>query len=417
MRSLPAQLLLFAIILGGFLAIISAFVISVNLLGDPSSQLTVFLILKIVIALFALLTMVTIFGISLVWLERKELGHLQGRVGPTRVGPLGLLQVVADGIKLVTKEDVAPDKSSKILFNVAPLLVFVPSFVVWITIPLSPGLVVRSLDLGLFFFIAISVLSIVGLVLAGWSSNSKYAILGGFRSAAQLVSYEIPIIMAVIVVVMMTDSMNFLAVVEAQAKVPYIVIQPLAFLVFLIAGLAEVGRTPFDIYFAESEVVGGPFVEYSGAHWAIFFLAEYVNTFVIAALGALLFLGGWNWPFSDLPMILALLVFVAKTYFLASIIFWIRATYPRLRIDQLMSFGWKVLIPLAFASIFATAVQIFYGWPVWTLAVMSLVLIAIPAIIQIRFQRKGTLAIARRYAERAVQVNAVQRIKEPSNDS
>jgi len=142
-----------------------------------------------------------------------------------------------------------------------------------------------------------------------------------------------------------------------------------------------------------------------------------VNTFVIAALGALLFLGGWNWPFSDLPMILALLVFVAKTYFLASIIFWIRATYPRLRIDQLMSFGWKVLIPLAFASIFATAVQIFYGWPVWTLTVMSLVLIAIPAIIQIRFQRKGTLAIARRYAERAVQVNAVQRIKEPSNDS
>lgn len=417
MRSLPAQLLLFAIILGGFLAIISAFVISVNLLGDPSSQLTVFLILKIVIALFALLTMVTIFGISLVWLERKELGHLQGRVGPTRVGPLGLLQVVADGIKLVTKEDVAPDKSSKILFNVAPLLVFVPSFVVWITIPLSPGLVVRSLDLGLFFFIAISVLSIVGLVLAGWSSNSKYAILGGFRSAAQLVSYEIPIIMAVIVVVMMTDSMNFVAVVDAQAKVPYIVIQPLAFLVFLIAGLAEVGRTPFDIYFAESEVVGGPFVEYSGAHWAIFFLAEYVNTFVIAALGALLFLGGWNWPFSDLPMILALLVFVAKTYFLASIIFWIRATYPRLRIDQLMSFGWKVLIPLAFASIFATAVQIFYGWPVWTLTVMSLVLIAIPAIIQIRFQRKGTLAIARRYAERAVQVNAVQRIKEPSNDS
>ena len=417
MRSLPAQLLLFAIILGGFLAIISAFVISVNLLGDPSSQLTVFLILKIIIALFALLTMVTIFGISLVWLERKELGHLQGRVGPTRVGPLGLLQVVADGIKLVTKEDVAPDKSSKILFNVAPLLVFVPSFVVWITIPLSPGLVVRSLDLGLFFFIAISVLSIVGLVLAGWSSNSKYAILGGFRSAAQLVSYEIPIIMAVIVVVMMTDSMNFLAVVDAKAKVPYIVIQPLAFLVFLIAGLAEVGRTPFDIYFAESEVVGGPFVEYSGAHWAIFFLAEYVNTFVIAALGALLFLGGWNWPFSDLPMILALLVFVAKTYFLASIIFWIRATYPRLRIDQLMSFGWKVLIPLAFASIFATAVQIFYGWPVWTLTVMSLVLIAIPAIIQIRFQRKGTLAIARRYAERAVQVNAVQRIKEPSNDS
>lgn len=417
MRSLPIQLLLFGVILGGFLAIVSGFVLSVSLLGEPSNQLSVFVILKITLALVALLTMVTIFGISLVWLERKELGHLQGRVGPTRVGPLGLLQVVADGIKLVTKEDVAPDKSSKILFNVAPLLVFVPSFVVWITIPLSPDLVVRSLDLGLFFFVAISVISIVGLVLAGWSSNSKYAILGGFRSAAQLVSYEIPIIMAVIVVVMMTDSMNFVDVVEAQAKVPYIAIQPLAFLVFLIAGLAEVGRTPFDIYFAESEVVGGPFVEYSGAHWAIFFLAEYVNTFVIAALGALLFLGGWEWPFSDPPMLLGLAVFVGKTYFLAAVIFWIRATYPRLRIDQLMSFGWKVLIPLAFASIFATAVQIFYGWPTWTLTLMSVGLIAVPVIIQVRYQRNDALATARRYTERSIQVNASPRIKEPLNDS
>tara|TARA_A100001037_G_scaffold121104_1_gene110206 strand:- start:3333 stop:4586 length:1254 start_codon:yes stop_codon:yes gene_type:complete len=416
MRTLPVQLLLLALILGGFFAIISAFVLSINLLGEPGDQLTFSILIKLVVTLLALLTMVTILGISLVWLERKELGHLQGRVGPTRVGPFGLLQVVADGIKLVAKEDVSPEKSSKILFNVAPLLVFVPSFVVWVTIPLTPSLVVRSLDLGLFFFVAISVISIVGLVLAGWSSNSKYAILGGFRSAAQLVSYEIPIIMVVIVVVMMADSMNFVEVVKAQSTIPYIAVQPLAFLIFLIAGLAEVGRTPFDIYFAESEVVGGPFVEYSGAHWAIFFLAEYVNTFVIAALGTLLFLGGWSWPLTDPPMIVALGIFATKTYFLAGVIFWIRATYPRLRIDQLMSFGWKVLIPLAFASIFVTAIQIFYGWPLWTLTCMSVVLIIVPAILQIRYQRNDAVAIARRYAERSVEVVAIEKPKEQLND-
>ena len=157
-----------------------------------------------------------------------------------------------------------------------------------------------------------SVLSIVGLVLAGWSSNSKYAILGSFRSAAQLVSYEIPIIMAVLGVAMLAESMNFVTVVEAQKTVPYIAIQPAAFVIFFIAGLAEVGRTPFDIYFAESEVVGGPFVEYSGAHWAIFFLAEYVNTFVVAALGTLLFLGGWSWPFGELSQPAAVAVFWAR---------------------------------------------------------------------------------------------------------
>jgi len=362
------------------------------------------------IQLFALFNAVAIAAISLVWLERKFLGRLQGRVGPTRVGPFGLLQPIADALKLLAKEDVAPGSSQKIIFYAAPLLVFVPAFVVWVTFPLARDVVVRNMDLGLFFFVAVSVLSIVGLVLAGWSSNSKYAILGGFRSAAQLVSYEIPIIMAILVVGMLAGSLNFVEVVDAQSSVPYIAVVPLAFVIFLIAGLAEVGRTPFDIYFAESEVVGGPFVEYSGAHWAIFFLAEYVNTFVVGLLGALLFLGGWRWPFSaDLVQWASIALLLGKAYLIVLVIFWIRGTYPRMRIDQLMAFGWKWLIPLSFAVFIAAAAQLFYGWPQWSLTITSLVILAIPVAFQLRTQRNPARELGASYAANAVVVTAQAR--------
>jgi NADH-quinone oxidoreductase subunit H len=362
------------------------------------------------IQLFALFNAAAIAAISLVWLERKFLGRLQGRVGPTRVGPFGLLQPIADALKLLAKEDVSPGSSQKVIFWVAPLLVFVPAFVVWVTFPFARDVAVRSMDLGLFFFVAISVLSIVGLVLAGWSSNSKYAILGGFRSAAQLVSYEIPIIMSILVVGMLAGSFNFVEVVDAQSSVPYAAVVPLAFVIFIIAGLAEVGRTPVDIYFAESEVVGGPFVEYSGAHWAIFFLAEYVNTFVVGLLGALLFLGGWSWPFGpDLVRWAAIALLLGKAYFLVLIIFWIRGTYPRMRIDQLMSFGWKWLIPLSFAVFIAAASQMFYDWPKWSLTIASVVILAIPVAIQLRSQRNPARALGARYAANAVVVTAIAR--------
>jgi NADH-quinone oxidoreductase subunit H len=367
-------------------------------------------VLTLAIQLFALFNVAAIAAISLVWLERKFLGRLQGRVGPTRVGPFGLLQPIADALKLLAKEDVAPGSSQKIIFYTAPLLVFVPAFVVWVTFPLARDVVVRNMDLGLFFFVAVSVLSIVGLVLAGWSSNSKYAILGGFRSAAQLVSYEIPIIMTILVVGMLAGSLNFVEVVDAQSSVPYIAVVPLAFVIFLIAGLAEVGRTPFDIYFAESEVVGGPFVEYSGAHWAIFFLAEYVNTFVVGLLGALLFLGGWRWPFSaDLVQWASIALLLGKAYFIVLVIFWIRGTYPRMRIDQLMAFGWKWLIPLSFAVFIAAAAQLFYGWPQWSLTITSLVILAIPVALQLRTQRNPARELGARYAANAVVVTAQAR--------
>ncbi|MYB84814.1 MAG: NADH-quinone oxidoreductase subunit H, partial [Chloroflexi bacterium] len=215
--------------------------------------------------------------------------------------------------------------------------------------------------------------------------------------------------------VMVADSMRFTDVVAAQATVPYIALLPLAFAVFFISGLAEVGRTPFDIYFAESEVVGGPFVEYSGAHWAIFFLAEYVNTFVVAALGALLFLGGWVWPFGEVGQVPAVAVFLGKTYFLAVVIFWVRATLPRLRIDQLMNVGWRLLIPLGFASVILIAVQRFYGWPTWTLTVMSLAALVVAAWVQLRLQRRDAVATAQRYAQRAVTVQPSRRRPTPEN--
>lgn len=359
-------------------------------------------ILYVLIGLFALFNGLMGTTLVLVWLERKFLGRLQGRVGPTRVGPFGLLQPVADAIKLLLKEDVSPGPSARALFFAAPLLVFVPSFMVWLTIPFARDLVIRDLELGLFFFTAFSVVSIVGLVLAGWASASKYAVLGGFRSAAQLVSYEIPIIMVVVAVAILARSLNFVEIVDAQHTLPYAALLPLGFVVFLVAGMAEVGRTPFDIYFAESEVVGGPFVEYSGAHWAVFFLAEYINTFVVAVLTALLFLGGWRWPFGDLPAVAAVALLMFKTYAVVLVIFWVRATYPRLRIDQLMSVAWKFLIPLSFAAVVVAAFQQFYGWPVWTLTAMSLAVLAVPCYLQIRLQRQPAMERARRYAERAI---------------
>ncbi|PKB73021.1 MAG: NADH-quinone oxidoreductase subunit H [SAR202 cluster bacterium Io17-Chloro-G7] len=324
----------------------------------------------IVLGLLAMFVSLSVVVLSLTWLERKVLGRLQRRLGPTRTGPMGLLQPIADAIKLILKEDIVPSSSERAIFWAAPLIVIISAFMIWVTIPGTHDAVVKNLDLGLFYIIAFAVVGILGLVLAGWGSANKYGTLGGLRAAAQLISYEIPVIMVVVSVAMLAQSLDIREVVNGQSSYPYLLIQPLGLAIFFIAGLAEVGRTPFDIYFAESEIVGGPFIEYSGAHWSVFFLAEYINTFAIAALVALLFLGGWAGPW--LSGNWGIIWFLIKAYGVILVIFWIRGTLPRLRIDQLMAFAWKVMVPLSFLTIIMTAVYQFYEWPAWTLTLMSL---------------------------------------------
>ncbi len=340
----------------------------------------------------ALLGFLSLVVLVLTWAERKALARIQMRMGPMRVGFHGALQPIADGIKLFTKEDILPSWADRRVYWLAPVAVFVPSLLLWVTLPLARDLVLRNLDMGLFYITAVSVLSVMGLIMAGWGSANKYAMLGGLRAAGQLVSYEIPFIMAILGVAMLAQSLDLRVVVDGQASYGYALVQPAGLFLFLTAGLAELGRTPFDIHHAESEVVGGPFVEYSGAHWAAFFLAEYLNTFTVAALTALLFLGGWGWPTMPLDGMahsaLSAAWLLAKAAAVVWLIFWIRGTFPRLRIDQLMSFGWKLLVPLSFLNIVATGVVLFYGLPLWTLTAVSLVLLAGTAYIV--FKNPGT---------------------------
>ena len=367
--------------------------------------------LLLTLKLLILFTALSIVVLSLTWLERKTLGRLQRRLGPTRTGPMGLLQPLADALKLVLKEDLIPSWADRTVFWVAPLIVLIPSFMIWITIPATEDLVLQNLDMGLFYIIAFTVVTILGLVLGGWGSANKYGALGGLRSAAQLVSYEIPIIMVVIAVAMLAQSLNLIHISNLQlpgiqstapdmvaiersiTNVPFVVLQPLGLVIFLIAGLAEVGRTPFDIYFAESEIVGGPFVEYSGAHWSVFFLAEYMNTFAVAALTALLFLGAWHGPW--LP---GIVWFLIKTYAIILVIFWIRGTFPRLRIDQLMAFAWQVVVPLSFLNIVITGVYMFYDWPWWSLSLMSLALSSVIGYLIYRHLAAPAKRVAQLYA-------------------
>jgi NADH-quinone oxidoreductase subunit H len=284
---------------------------------------------------------------------------MQMRHGPTRTGPLGLLQTVADVLKLLLKEDTIPKKADRELFILAPAITFVPAFAVLATFPFTKTWQFADLNVGLLYYAALSSISTIGIVLGGWASNNKYSLLGGMRSAAQMISYEIPLVMSMVGVILMTGSLNMRKIVEAQGNwfwewnfLPQII----GFAVFIVAAISELNRTPFDLPEAESELVAGYHVEYSGFRFAFFMLAEYVYTFAIAALTTVLFLGGWHAPFPFLDFVPGILWFLIKMSFCVFFMFWLRATLPRVRIDQLMGIGWKVLLPLALANIFITAI-------------------------------------------------------------
>jgi NADH-quinone oxidoreductase subunit H len=289
----------------------------------------------------------------LIWVERRLLALWQDRYGPNRVGPFGLLQVAADSIKIFMKEDWIPPFADKPVFVVAPAIVFVTVLMSFAVLPVAPGIVVTDLNVGLLFFLAMSSLGAYSVVLAGWSSNNKYALMGGLRAAAQMLSYEVFLGLSLMGVVLLSGSFSLPAIVEAQKKIWFVIPQFFGFVLFLIAGLAETRRIPFDLSEAESELVAGYHSEYSGMKFGMFFVGEYMGVTLISSMIAVLFFGGWLGPV--LP---GVIWFLIKTFFFISFFILVRAALPRPRFDQLMSWGWKVMLPLALANLLVTGAAV-----------------------------------------------------------
>ena len=312
----------------------------------------------LIVKLTCILLFVLFAAAYLVWVERKFLARLQIRYGPNRAGTFGLLQPIADIVKLIAKEDTVPDGADRAFFLIAPAIVATTAFLMFSVVPFGGDitllghkipLVVTDLNIGLLFVFAMSSLSVYGVALGGWASNSKYALLGGIRGAAQMISYELSLGLSLIPVIMMARSFSVVDIVESQQRYPFIIFQPLAFVIFLISAMAESKRIPFDLPEAENELIAGYHTEYSGMRFGLFFLGEYVHIMVFGGLLAVFFLGGWHGPF--LPPLAWLLIKMALA---ALFMIWVRGTLPRLRYDQLMVLGWKVLIPLALVNIVLT---------------------------------------------------------------
>ncbi len=305
-------------------------------------------LMAVLMTVFILLTV-----LFLVWLERKVSGDLQGRVGPSRTGGrFGLLQTAADALKLLAKEDTIPQCADRPLFVLAPFVVFVPVLLVFMIVPFSDKWMIRDLNLGVLFVVAVSALPVVGIFMAGWGSNNKYALLGAVRAAAQSMSYEIPLILSLVCVVVFAGSLKIGDIVAAQQGGRWFITRfplQIAFLVYLVASMAEIRRVPFDLPEAESELVAGYHIEYSGMRFALFFLAEFAHLFFVSAFCTTLFLGASEGPWLSPP-----LWFLIKTYAIILFIMWVRWTMPRLRIDQIMGFAWKFLVPVALLTVLAT---------------------------------------------------------------
>jgi NADH-quinone oxidoreductase subunit H len=296
-----------------------------------------------------------IIVIFLIWVERKFAARIQDRIGPNRVGPFGLLQTVADALKLITKEDITPAGADRVVYNLAPIISVVSVILIWAVMPLSPIHIGVDLEIGAVYFIAVGSIGTLAIMMAGWSSNNKYALLGAFRVVAQLVSYEVPFIFAILVPIMLAGSMSMQDIVEAQRGMWFIVLSPLAAVIFFISAQAETGRAPFDLIEAESELVAGYNIEYSGMKFGLFFAGEFVHVLTNALLLVALFLGGWLGPGVDaIPALGFLYMFVKATlFYLFSLL--LRNTLPRVRIDQLMAFNWKFLVPLSVVNVVVVA--------------------------------------------------------------
>jgi NADH-quinone oxidoreductase subunit H len=306
-------------------------------------------IVRIVIGLVAVFVFVVFNALILTWAERKVAGHMQLRIGPKEVGPFGLIQPLADAMKLLGKEIITPRNVDRPIFYLAPMLIFIPVLVAFVVIPFDSSLQVKDINVGILVILAFSSFTVLSILMAGWGSNNKYSLIGAIRSIAQSVAYEIPLLLSLLVIVMMTNSLSLKEVVEAQKGVWFVFLQPVAFIIYFISSVAETNRTPFDLPEAESELVAGYHTEYSGMMFALFFLAEYTNMFIVSAITVTFFLGGYHGPF--LP---GIVWFLIKSYLLVFVMMWFRWTFPRVRFDQLLNISWKALIPLAFINLLIT---------------------------------------------------------------
>ena len=325
-----------------------------DLVGVIAPCWVAYLVSGLVIML--ILVNAVLLGAAIVtWLERRLLGRLQNRIGPNRWGPFGLLQPIADLAKLLTKEDLVPAGADRVVFNLVPLVMMAPLLVMTAVIPFNKNTALADLNVGVLFILAVSSISTVAIFMAGWASNNRYALFGAARAVAVLISYEVPVVLSLLGVVMVAGSMSLGGIVQAQV-IPFLLVQPLAAFVFLAGMSAELNRTPFDVAEAESEIIAGYHTEYSGIKFALIFAAETGAMIVVSAVIATLFLGGWSGPFASF---LGWLWFLIKIFLVIFVFVWIRATYPRLRVDQIMAVSWKFLLPLSLINLAVTTVEVF----------------------------------------------------------
>jgi len=321
-------------------------------LGLASNFIDFLLVVLGVAALAAALTLLDIF---LVWVERKVVGRFQDRLGPNRLGPFGLIQPFADIIKLLIKEDILPAGADKIVYNLAPIMALGTVLMLWAVIPLAPTIIGADINVAVLYIVAIGAIGSLAIIMAGWSSNNKYALLGAFRSVAMIVSYEVPMVIVLLVPVILARSMGLMAIVEAQ-NVWFIFLAPAATLILLVTSIAELGRAPFDLAEAESEIVAGFNIEYSGMKFGLFYAGELLHAITVSALISTVFLGGWRGPFVEQVPILGVFYLLIKAFIVYWVIMWIKYSFPRLRIDQMLDFCWKFLTPLALTLLIVTAI-------------------------------------------------------------
>lgn len=305
------------------------------------------------VVLIATVPLVTV--IFLIWIERKVAARVQDRIGPNRVGPFGLLQSVADAVKMITKEDITPTGADKFIYNLAPIIAFASVVLIWAVIPFTPLHIGADLSIGILYFVAVASIGTVKIMIAGWSSNNKYALLGAFRTIAQLLSYEVPLVLALLIPVMISGTMSMQELVRQQSGMWFFFMAPVAAIMFFIANLAETGRAPFDLLEAESEIIAGYNIEYSGFKWGMFMAGEFMHAFTACLLTAVVFLGGWWGPGVEQLPVLGFIYLGLKTGVVYLFALILRSTVPRVRIDQLMALNWKWLVPISVANVLVTA--------------------------------------------------------------